>query len=317
MIENLTNYLQTADPFSAGMITLLIGVGIFVGFVNTLAGMATALSYALFMAMGMPINVANGTTRVGVLAQFAVSSVMFKKSGYLDTKLATKVGIPVAFGSLAGAQAAALLNPSVMEIAMGVMLPIMAVMLLYSQHRKAKNGTIASSSESSSLSSNARSNAGSNAGSNVNLKASSNLISTEIASRNKPQAFGVAKFIAFMFIGAYGGFTHAGVGILIIFGSFYLLGLDILRSNGIKQFAVVIYTPIALTIFILHGQVNWPVALIYSIGNITGAILASRYAVKWGAKAVNYIIAIAVFVMSFWLIYKNAGSPPFVVHLTL
>lgn len=278
MIENFTNFIQTADPLSAGMISLLIGVGIFVGFVNTLAGMATALSYALFMAMGMPINVANGTTRVGVLAQFAVSSVMFKKSGYLDTKLATKVGIPVAIGSLAGAQAAAVLNPSVMEIAMGIMLPIMAIMLLYSQHRRSKAD--ASSTASSSTSSTAAA---------------------------KSQAFSAAKFIAFMFIGAYGGFTHAGVGILIIFGSFYLLGLDILRANGIKQFAVVIYTPIALTIFIIHGQVNWPVALIYSIGNVTGAILASRYAVKWGAKAVNYIIAIAVFAMSFWLIYKNAA----------
>ncbi|MEZ7875102.1 MAG: sulfite exporter TauE/SafE family protein [Bacteroidales bacterium] len=278
MIENFTNFIQTADPLSAGMISLLIGVGIFVGFVNTLAGMATALSYALFMAMGMPINVANGTTRVGVLAQFAVSSVMFKKSGYLDTKLATKVGIPVAIGSLAGAQAAAVLNPSVMEIAMGIMLPIMAIMLLYSQHRRSKAD--ASSTASSSTSSTAAA---------------------------KSQAFSAAKFIAFIFIGAYGGFTHAGVGILIIFGSFYLLGLDILRANGIKQFAVVIYTPIALTIFIIHGQVNWPVALIYSIGNVTGAILASRYAVKWGAKAVNYIIAIAVFAMSFWLIYKNAA----------
>lgn len=296
MIENFTNYIQTADPLSAGMISLLIGVGIFVGFVNTLAGMATALSYALFMAMGMPINVANGTTRVGVLAQFAVSSVMFKKSGYLDTKLATKVGIPVAIGSLAGAQAAAVLNPSVMEIAMGVMLPIMAIMLLYSQHRRSK------ADASSTANSTTRSTASSTA-----AISSTAAVSSTAAAAAKSQAFSAAKFIAFIFIGAYGGFTHAGVGILIIFGSFYLLGLDILRANGIKQFAVVIYTPIALTIFIIHGQVNWPVALIYSIGNVTGAILASRYAVKWGAKAVNYIIAIAVFAMSFWLIYKNAA----------
>lgn len=282
MIENFTNYLQTADPMSAGMISLLIGVGIFVGFVNTLAGMATALSYALFMAMGMPINVANGTTRVGVLAQFAVSSVLFKKNGYLDTKIATKVGIPVAIGSLAGAQAAAVLNPSIMEVAMGIMLPIMAIMLIYTQHRRSKADANASSTETTI------------AGITTNTV-------------RKSQAFSAAKFIAFMFIGAYGGFTHAGVGILIIFGSFYLLGLDILRANGVKQFAVVIYTPIALSIFILHGQVNWSVALIYTIGNVTGAVIASKFAVKWGAKAVNYIIAIAVFVMSFWLIYKNAA----------
>ncbi|MDD3273952.1 MAG: sulfite exporter TauE/SafE family protein, partial [Bacteroidales bacterium] len=297
MIENFTNYLQTADPMSAGMISMLIGIGIFVGFVNTLAGMATALSYALFMAMGMPINVANGTTRVGVLAQFAVSSVIFKKSGYLDTKLATKVGIPVAIGSLLGAQAAAILNPKIMEVAMGIMLPIMAIMLIYTQHSRSKADAAATANtvaEDKSIS----------GGSGTSV--SDSLINSHSSSSTKSQAFTAAKFIAFMFIGAYGGFTHAGVGILIIFGSFYLLGLDIIRSNGIKQFAVVIYTPIALTIFILHGQVNWPVALIYAIGNITGAVIASKYAVKWGAKAVNYIIAIAVFAMSFWLIYKNA-----------
>jgi len=107
--------------------------------------------------------------------------------------------------------------------------------------------------------------------------------------------FGVLEFIVFVFVGIYGGFTHAGVGILIIFGSFYLLGLDILRSNGIKQFAVLMYTPLALTIFILHGQVNWRVALIYAIGN----------AIKWGAKFINYSIAVAVCLMSFWLIYKQ------------
>jgi hypothetical protein len=297
MIENFTNYLQTADPMSAGMISMLIGIGIFVGFVNTLAGMATALSYALFMAMGMPINVANGTTRVGVLAQFAVSSVIFKKSGYLDTKLATKVGIPVAIGSLLGAQAAAILNPKIMEVAMGIMLPIMAIMLLYTQHSRSKADAAATANtvaEDKSIS----------GGSGTSV--SDSLINSHSSSSTKSQAFTAAKFIAFMFIGAYGGFTHAGVGILIIFGSFYLLGLDIIRSNGIKQFAVVIYTPIALSIFILHGQVNWPVALIYTIGNVTGAVIASKFAVKWGAKAVNYIIAIAVFAMSFWLIYKNA-----------
>ncbi|MDD4058804.1 MAG: sulfite exporter TauE/SafE family protein, partial [Bacteroidales bacterium] len=230
MIENFTNYLQTADPMSAGMISMLIGIGIFVGFVNTLAGMATALSYALFMAMGMPINVANGTTRVGVLAQFAVSSVIFKKSGYLDTKLATKVGIPVAIGSLLGAQAAAILNPKIMEVAMGIMLPIMAIMLIYTQHSRSKADAAATANtvaEDKSIS----------GGSGTSV--SDSLINSHSSSSTKSQAFTAAKFIAFMFIGAYGGFTHAGVGILIIFGSFYLLGLDIIRSNGIKQFAVV------------------------------------------------------------------------------
>ncbi|MPN50956.1 hypothetical protein SDC9_198596 [bioreactor metagenome] len=122
---------------------------------------------------------------------------------------------------------------------------------------------------------------------------------------NTKSKFGPFRFFAFTLIGAYGGFTHAGVGILIIFGSVYLLGLDLIRANGIKQFAVVMYTPLALAVFIWYGQVNWPVAIIYAVGNVTGAVIASKVAVKWGAVFINYIIASAVFIMSFWLIYKQ------------
>ncbi len=265
VLENIGNFLLTTDIYSIKMISILVFTGVLVGFVNTLAGMATALSYVLFMAMGMPINVANGTTRVGVLAQFAVSSALFKKHGHLDIKLGTKVGIPIAIGSLIGAQGAAIVNPSIMEVIMGLMLPIMAFLLIYNQNKKKENAREA----------------------------------------KKREKIGVLKFLVFVLIGAYGGFTHAGVGILILFGSFYMLGLDLLKSNGIKQFAVLIYTPLALAVFIWHGQVNWPVALIYAIGNVTGAVIASLIAVKWGTTIINYVVALAVCLMSFWLIYKQ------------
>lgn len=276
VLENIGNFLLTTDIYSWEMISVLVLTGILVGFVNTLAGMATALSYVLFMAMGMPINVANGTSRVGVLAQFAVSSALFKKHGYLDIKLGAKVGIPIAIGSVIGAQGAAVINPTIMEVAMGLMLPVMAFLLIYNQRKKGQ----------------------------LKLKNALSQLENEIENKNK-QKIGVLKFIAFVLIGVYGGFTHAGVGILILFGSFYLLGLDLIKSNGIKQFAVLIYTPLALVVFIWHGQINWPVALIYGVGNVTGAVIASQIAVKWGTTIINYVIAVAVFLMSFWLIYKQ------------
>ncbi len=267
MLKNFADFLLNADPFSIEMITILVVTGFLVGFINTLAGMASSLSYALFMAMGMPINVANGTTRFGIFAQFSINSILFKKKGLLDVKLAVKVGIPITIGSLVGAYFAALVNPKVMEVVMGVMLPILATLLLYNQSR------------------------------GRDIKS--------VAEESLKKRFGLFHFLAFAVIGAYGGFTHAGVGILIIFGSIYLLGLDMLRSNGIKQFAVLMYTPLALGIFIWHDQVNWPVALIYSIGNITGGVTASKMAFKWGVKIINYVVAVAVFGMSFWLIYKQ------------
>lgn len=269
MLENFLEYLHTAPLYSPGIITLLIGIGFFVGFINTIAGMATAISYGVFMAMGLPINVANGTTRFGVLSQFLISSVIFKKKGYLNLKTGTRVGIPVGIGALLGAEFAAILRPHIIETIMGIILPVMAILLFIDTGKITKK------------------------------------LNTPGSDGSRP--FTWWKTIAFILIGIYGGFTHAGVGLLIMFGSFFMLGLDMLRSNAIKQFAVVIYTPIALLIFILHGQVNWPIALIYAIGNVAGGIAGSYASIKGGAKFIKISVALVIFLMSGWLLYKNIG----------
>lgn len=270
-MEQITTYLQNAPLFSVGMISILIFVGFFVGFINTVAGMATAISYALFMIMGLPINIANGTTRFGVLAQFITSSVIFKKKGYLDVKIGTWVGIPVGIGALIGAEFVAILKPATIETIMGVLLPIMAILLFLDMEKI--------------------------------IPALKNRNSATNNNTHYPLTWW--KFIAFIIIGIYGGFTHAGVGLLIMFGSFFMIGLDLLRSNAIKQLAVVIYTPIALLIFILYGQVNWPIALIYAIGNILGGVAGSYASIKGGAKFIKVAVAIVIFTMSGWLLYRN------------
>lgn len=263
MLTSIVDFLQNTPITSPSMITVLITVGAIVGFINTVAGLATAITYFLFMSMGMPINIANGTTRVGVLAQFAVSSFIYKKNGNLNLKNAVKIGVPVAIGSIFGAELASVLNPKILEIVMAIMLPMLAILLFIDT----KKG----------------------------------------ATRKSGDDFKVTPliFCVFILIGAYGGFTHAGVGILILFASFFLLGMDLVEANGIKQFAVLIYTPLALSVFIIHGQVNWPVAIIYAIGNVIGSYIASKVALKYGVKFIRAIVTIVVFTMSAWLIYKQ------------
>lgn len=264
MLEQVSDFLANTPLWSVEMISIIIFAGAFVGFVNSVAGLATAISYALFMAMGMPINIANATTRFGVLAQFSVSSVLFKKHGYLDVRLAVKVGIPIALGSFLGAELASRLPANITEIAMGVMLPLMGVLLFIDKNKISQKYNITASSQMTTL-----------------------------------------KYIIFFFIGIYGGFTHAGVGLLIIFGSFLFLGLDLLHSNAIKQLAVTIYTPIALVVFMIHDQINWPVAIIYAIGNVIGGILGTKIAIKAGDRFIKICVLIVVIVMSIYLISKQ------------
>ena len=128
-MNQILEYLNSTPISSPGIIAILISVGFFFGFINTIAGMATALSYGLFMAMGLPINVANGTTRLGVLLQLITSSFIFKKKGYLNLKTGYNVGIPVGIGALIGAEFAAVLRPAMIETIMGCILPIMAILL--------------------------------------------------------------------------------------------------------------------------------------------------------------------------------------------
>ena len=268
MFEQLHNFLSTTPFTDYRIILLLIGLGAIVGFINTIAGMATAISYGLFMMMGLPINVANGTTRVGVLLQFITTSAIFKKKGYLDMKTGWKVGIPVGCGAIFGALLAAVLHVKVIEIVMAILLPIMSILLFIDRKKVA-------------------------------------------AKRQEAQGFTGSRlsdfwiFLIFTAIGVYGGFTHSGVGLLIMFGSFFLLGLDMIRSNAIKQFAVVVYTPLALTVFIIYGQVHWGIALIYAAGNIIGGILGSYASIKGGEKFIKIFVTVIIITMCTILIIRH------------
>ena len=262
-LEHIAHFLSTTSIWSPEMIAILIGVGFLVGFVNTIAGLASAISYALFMAMGMPVSVANGTTRPGVLIQFLINSLLFRKAGVLPVGIGIRIGIPIAIGSFVGAELAAHINPPIFEWVMACSLPILASLLFVDTR------------------------------------------SVKLTPLGQHVEIGPAKLIIFTLIGCYGGFTHAGVGLLIIFGSVFLLGMDLLRANAIKQLAVVVYTPIALAVFILNDKVNWPVALIYAIGNVAGGWWGSRVSIQKGAKFIRWSVTLCVVVMSFWLIYKQ------------
>ena len=271
MFEQIHTFLSTTPFYDWRIILILISVGTFVGFINTIAGLATALSYGLFMLLGLPINVANGTTRVGILAQFITTSFIFKKEGYLDTGKGWRVGGLLAIGAGIGAMLAAILSTSVIEIVMALILPIMSIFLFID---KDKVRNFFSRGEQSS----------------------------EGGATDK---FNWWKSLIFCGIGIYGGFTHSGVGLLIMFGSFFLLGMDMLRANGIKQIAVAIYTPVALSIFIIAGQVHWGIAAIYSIGHIIGGIIGSYASIKGGEKLIKVFVAGVIFIMSGVLIAKQ------------
>lgn len=102
------------------------------------------------------------------------------------------------------------------------------------------------------------------------------------------------QLVIFFFIGVYGGFIQAGVGFFLLAGLVMGAGFELVKANAIKVFIVFLYTPFALAVFIINGDVNFVFGFILAIGNMLGAFIGARVAVKWGARAVRYFLLIAL-----------------------
>ena len=109
---------------------------------------------------------------------------------------------------------------------------------------------------------------------------------------------GIIQILLFFFVGFYGGFIHIGVGIFLLAGIVLNAGYDLVRANALKIFIVLLYSPFALLVFILNDQVHYTIGLIAAIGNVLGGIVASHFAVSWGAKFIRYVLIIIIILFS-------------------
>jgi uncharacterized membrane protein YfcA len=141
----ITEFIQQYDIYSWQILGIVFIAGLLAGFINTFAGSGTAINYFLFALLGVPINVANGTVRLGVIMQSLVNSYQFYRKGQLDIVKGLYISIPVTLGSIFGAEFAININISIFEKVIGLVLLFMLFLLFYNPDRWI-NGKIASSS---------------------------------------------------------------------------------------------------------------------------------------------------------------------------
>ena len=115
----------------------------------------------------------------------------------------------------------------------------------------------------------------------------------------------IIPMVIFFFIGIYGGFIQAGVGLLIITALRLLTGMDLVRTNAIKVFVIFFYTVVALGIFIMEGKVNWYLGPTLAVGNACGAWLGSHWAVEKGDKWIKVILIVAVIAFAIRLVWLS------------
>src|SRR3990170_8701136 len=104
--------------------------------------------------------------------------------------------------------------------------------------------------------------------------------------------------LAFFGIGFYGGFVQAGVGFLLLVGLVLVEGLGLIRGNAAKVVLILAYTPLSLFLFARAGQVDWAAGATLGVGSMTGALIASRLAIRKGAAGWIRWVVIAAALMA-------------------
>ncbi|HVV81734.1 MAG TPA: sulfite exporter TauE/SafE family protein, partial [Kofleriaceae bacterium] len=124
-----------AGSIGAPVLAALVGAGLVAGALNTLAGGGSLLLVPALMLTGLSATVANGTSRVAVLAQCAASVTSFARKGRLPWRAARSAVPPVLVGAAVGAAIATQVSNRVFEPLLLVTLAVMALALLVSPAR--------------------------------------------------------------------------------------------------------------------------------------------------------------------------------------
>lgn len=106
------------------------------------------------------------------------------------------------------------------------------------------------------------------------------------------------QYVLFFIMGIYGGFLHVGIGYFLLASLVLGAGYDLVKANAVKVLIVLMYAPFTLLIFILHNEVDFKYGLILAIGNVVGALIASKLSISRGAGFVRWVMIVVILVFS-------------------
>ena len=95
-------------------------------------------------------------------------------------------------------------------------------------------------------------------------------------------------------IGAYDGFFGPGTGTLLIVAFAGVFGDSLTRASGNAKVVNLASNLAAFTLFAIRGKIVWSFAVPMAVGNVCGAFIGSRLAMKGGDRVVRVAVLLVV-----------------------
>lgn len=237
--------------------------GAVAGALNVIAGGGSFLTLPVMIFLGLPATVANGTNRLGILAQSVAAVWGFQRHRLIGRGWLFSAAIPALAGAAIGTWAAIEIDDRAFRRILALIMVLVSLCTLWDPLGRVREdrGSVA----------------------------------TGLHGR-------VGIVLLFFGIGIYGGFVQAGVGFLLLAAT-TLVGLDLVRGNALKVLIVLIFTPLTLALFALGGKVDWAFGAPLAVGYVAGGLVGVRLTVLKGHAWVKRVVTITVilFAILLWL----------------
>ena len=261
---------------------VLAALGVVAGIVNVIAGGGTLLTLPAMILMGVEPQTANGTNRIAILAQNVTAITSFRKRGFSDFRLSFSLALATLPGAVAGALVGTRVEGVVFNRLLALVMIAVIVMMVAKRLRRKRADA------------KPEGKTGGNTGDSSTAPPSCG--GGHVSGLSRGQL--IAGHLCMLGVGFYGGFIQAGVGFLFIAVMNRVMGIDLVRVNMHKVFIIAVYTAAALAVFLVRGNVLWPLGLVVAVGNSAGGWIGAHLSVAKGEDFIRLVIEIALAVMA-------------------
>lgn len=233
------------------MILVVCPLVFFAALVDAIAGGGGLISLPAYLFTGMPIHMAYGSNKFSACIGSFFSAGRFLKSKVVNYKVAAISAIAALIGSSCGAKLALLLSDAMLKRSMVVLLPIIAVFILF----KKKNME------------------------DVNT----------VERLNHKVVIILSVLIGFI-IGMYDGFFGPGTGTFLILAYTSIMGFDFRTACGNARMVNLASNFAALVVYIFAGKVMYMIAIPATFCSMLGYWIGAGLAIKNGAKFIKPVM---------------------------
>ena len=240
------------------------------GLINSIAGGGTLVSFPALLWVGRDAVLANATSTVALWPASLAGVYGFRRELKGGARTFLLFGAPSLLGGILGA-ALLLRTPSGTFARLVPFLILFATLLLAAQEpisRRLRGGEDGE------------------------------------AAHEPTRAWWAGAVVFQFFVGVYGGYFGAGIGILML-AALGLLGFaDIHRMNALKNLLAICINGVAAVYFIASGAVIWSDVLLMTFAALAGGYSGARLAYRLGRRFVRLAVILIGLVMSVSLFFK-------------